>query len=227
MNQSRCRRPTGSPAQGRASCRRQPGNPRLRAPIRWAKVPARNSTGKCSLGTSVSFSSQCTLTEVGFTGLARFGRQVRARPCRRAPGLGGRREGRTELLQDLPSDLDADRLHEDPVTLPSVRPGACGERGEKLSGLEPSREQPLLKRCSQPPGRASAGLADTATPGEVHSPGRGRPPRPPRRSLPSGSGSLAGWAGAPRGAGGGGQLTCCSVVADQTAQDVLGLQKLP
>lgn len=52
--------------------------------------------------------SVCAQTEVGFTDLAGFGPQGWARTRGPPPGLEGRREGRTELLQDLPSDLDAD-----------------------------------------------------------------------------------------------------------------------
>lgn len=63
---------------------------------------------------------------------------VDMRPCTRAGGGGagcgagrgagrGEEGGRTQLLQDLPSDLHADGLHQDPVALVSVQPGACGK----------------------------------------------------------------------------------------------------
>lgn len=39
----------------------------------------------------------------------------------------------TQLLQNLSSDLDADRLYEDLVTFISVQPGTYNKRGKKKS----------------------------------------------------------------------------------------------
>lgn len=107
--QSRCLPLTGSPAPGRASCQRQPREARGQQPqYTGLSFFYETQPENVCWDLSVIPVSVCAQTEVGFTDLAGFGPQVWARTRGPPPGLGGRREGRTELLQDLPSDLDAD-----------------------------------------------------------------------------------------------------------------------